>query len=84
MQEERTMQVVIKELEQMGIDYEVVPDGGIIGIINGEQNGKSIILRADLDALPMKEEAVNLNQPKIVVSKNDQAAHTCGHDGLTI
>lgn len=83
MQEERTMQVVMKELENMGIDYEVVPDGGIIGIINGEQEGKSIILRADLDALPMKEDDENLNQPKLVVSKNDQAAHTCGHDGHT-
>lgn len=83
MQEERTIQVVIEELKKMGIEYEIVPNGGIIGIIKGKQAGKSIILRADLDALPMKEEEKNLNQSKIVVSKNDDAAHTCGHDGHT-
>ncbi|GAA3332846.1 hypothetical protein GCM10020331_094560 [Ectobacillus funiculus] len=44
---------------------------------------KSLVLRADLDALPMKEEELNLKERKIVVSTNDEAAHTCGHDGHT-
>ncbi|MGG1658308.1 amidohydrolase [Brevibacillus sp. NRS-1366] len=83
MQEVRTMKVVAEELERMGIPYEMVPEGGIIGIIEGEQAGKSIILRADLDALPMQEEETNVKGKKIVVSQNDQAAHTCGHDGHT-
>jgi amidohydrolase len=81
LQEERTMKVVTEELEKMGIEVEVVPNGGVIGIINGEEEGKSLVLRADLDALPMKEEELNLKERKIVVSKNDKAAHTCGHDG---
>lgn len=83
LQEERTIKVVTRELAEMGIEYELVPNGGIIGYIKGGTEGKSLILRADLDALPMKEEKMNLNQLKQVVSKNDEAAHTCGHDAHT-
>lgn len=83
LQEHRTIGVVTSELEKMGIPYEVVPNGGVIGMIEGAQPGKGLILRADLDALPMKEEDVNLKTRKLVVSETDQAAHTCGHDGHT-
>ncbi|WP_312116935.1 amidohydrolase [Brevibacillus reuszeri] len=83
MQEVRTMKVVTDELEKLGIAYEVVPNGGIIGTIYGEQEGKALILRSDLDALPMQEEETNLKGKKTVVSLNDDAAHTCGHDGHT-
>lgn len=64
LQEHRTIGVVTSELEKMGIPYEIVPNGGVIGIIEGAQPGKSLILRADLDALPMKEENVNLKTKK--------------------
>lgn len=83
LQEERTIKVVTEELTKMGIPYEIVPNGGVIGTIEGTQPGKTIVLRADLDALPMKEEPTNLKGPKVVVSKYDHAAHTCGHDGHT-
>lgn len=83
LQEVRTMKVVTDALVRLGIKYEIVPDGGIIGYIQGNQPGKALILRADLDALPMKEEENNLKKKKAVVSENDQAAHTCGHDGHT-
>lgn len=83
MQEKRTIRVVTEHLESMNIPYEIVPYGGVIGFIDGEQPGKTLILRADLDALPMKESPVNLKQEKVVVSKTDKAAHTCGHDGHT-
>lgn len=83
LQEERTIQVITSELDKMGIPYEIIPDGGVIGVIEGKHPGKSIALRADMDALPMKEEDQNLKQPKVVVSKYDDAAHTCGHDGHT-
>lgn len=81
--EVRTMKVVTDELVKLGIDYEIVSDGGIIGYIEGHQSGKTLILRADLDALPMKEEENNLKKKKGVFSETDQAAHTCGHDGHT-
>lgn len=83
MEEERTIQVVTKELERLNIKYEVIPYGGVIGYIEGSQPGKTLVLRADLDALPMKESPKNLTQEKVVVSKYDDAAHTCGHDGHT-
>lgn len=83
MQETRTIQLVVDKLKQLGIRYEIVPDGGVIGYIEGHQPGKTLVLRADLDALPMKESSKNLTQEKIVVSKIDHAAHTCGHDGHT-
>lgn len=83
MEEERTVRVVTTELEKMGIQYELVPYGGIIGRIDGKKQGKTLILRADLDALPMQEATENLATEKIVVSKNENAAHLCGHDGHT-
>jgi amidohydrolase len=83
LQEVRTMKVVTEELEKMGIPFEVVPNGGIIGFIEGEQDGKTLVLRADLDALPMQEEETNLYKNKVIVSQYDDVAHTCGHDGHT-
>lgn len=64
LQEVRTIKVVTEELERLGIEFEIVSNGGIIGIIEGATSGKSIILRADLDALPMNEEETNLNQKR--------------------
>ncbi|MBN6205360.1 amidohydrolase [Ralstonia pickettii] len=81
--EERTMKLITGELEKLNLEYEVVPNGGIISIIEGEQPGKSIVLRGDIDALPMKEETTNLKGLRKVISKTDNAAHMCGHDGHT-
>lgn len=83
LQEVRTMNVVTQELSDLGIPFEIVQDGGIIGFIHGAQSGRTIILRADLDALPMKESELNLKQKKAVTSTIDNAAHTCGHDAHT-
>lgn len=83
MQEEKTIQFVTEELKRMDIPFTIVPDGGIIGKIEGEKPGRTLILRADLDALPMQEADVNLSQRKNVVSKIDGVAHTCGHDAHT-
>lgn len=44
----------------------------------GQPDGKVILLRADMDALPMAEES---GEP--FASKNPHAAHTCGHDTHT-
>lgn len=83
MEEERTIQVVTDYLTKLGIDFEIVPHGGIIGYIRGKSGGKTVVLRADLDALPMQESSRNLRYEKEVVSKVDGAAHMCGHDGHT-
>ncbi|MCD2136750.1 amidohydrolase [Salinicoccus halitifaciens] len=82
-EETRTITKIISELEGMGLQCEVVPNGGIISIIEGGSPGKTLVLRADIDALPMKEDDTNLKMQKKIISKYDDAAHTCGHDGHT-
>lgn len=83
MNEIKTIQFVCNELKKMDIPYEIVPDGGIIATIKGNTPGKTLILRADLDALPMEEATTNLKKEKLVVSKIAGIAHTCGHDAHT-
>lgn len=82
-EEKRTMAKIIRELLGMGLGYEVIPNGGIISIIDGDAPGKTLVLRGDIDALPMKEDEYNLKTKKAVVSEFDDAAHMCGHDGHT-
>ncbi len=80
--ETNTKKVVMEELKKMGIEAED-RDGGIIGWINKGKKGKKIGLRADIDALPMKEAEDNLKGPRKYCSKTDAAMHACGHDGHT-
>ncbi|MBR0441904.1 MAG: amidohydrolase [Firmicutes bacterium] len=76
-----TVRFIRDELERMGIEYINIPDGGVLGIINDGAEGKTVLLRADVDALPMKENEVNGGgQPKVCVSSVDGIAHMCGHD----
>ena len=69
-------------LESFGVDEIVTGIGqtGVVGIINGKKNesGKTIGLRADMDALPITEET-----GKEYASKIDGKMHACGHDGHT-
>ncbi len=80
--EVRTMKIVREQLSAFGIDHKTV-QGGIVGSFKGKGPGKKIILRADMDALPMQEHPHNLKGPKSCVSQIDGVAHTCGHDGHT-
>ncbi len=78
--EEKTISMVIAELDKFGIPYKIVENGGLLGFINGNKPGKTIALRADMDALPVEESDINLLRKKIVVSENPGVAHMCGHD----
>ena len=72
-----TIDFVRRELEKMGYDVRDC-GGGLTTVIEGAQSGKTFLLRADMDALPMAEES---GLP--YASKNPKAAHTCGHDTHT-
>ena len=79
MQETRTSQKVNDLLKSWGIKtYTGVGKKGIVGILEGNNPGKTIGLRADMDALPI-EEKTNLPYS----SKNPGVMHACGHDAHT-
>lgn len=79
--EERTVKRICEELEKMGIPYINVENGGVFGFLGDETKGKTVLLRADIDALPIQESEVNGGgQKKPVVSENKGVAHMCGHD----
>src|SRR4051812_10215576 len=75
-QEFETSKFVQKKLEELGISFEIKATTGVVGLIKGKNPGKRIIaLRADMDALPIKEEnAVEYR------SKHEGIMHACGHD----
>ena len=74
----KTQEYVMKKLDELKIEYKKgVKDSSIIGIIKGNAGGKTVALRADMDALAIKE-ATGLN----FSSENDNM-HSCGHDAHT-
>lgn len=78
-----TLEFVKGKLTEFGIQFEEIKNGGILAWVGDESKGKKVLLRADLDALPLQENPKNLSQEKVVVSQNDGVCHACGHDGHT-
>ncbi len=75
-QEYSTSNLVISELESLGLSIEKNLAGtGVLATLEGHKEGKTILLRADMDALPI-EEGVDLK----FKSKNLGIMHACGHD----
>ena len=71
-----TSKRIKEELEKMDISYTAAAQTGIIATIEGEKSGKTVALRADMDALEVEE----LNEVDYK-SKNKGVSHACGHDG---
>lgn len=82
-EEAATLALIRKALDQAQIEYEEVPDGGILAFIGRAESGASVLLRADCDALPMEESSRNALMEKAVTSECPGKAHTCGHDAHT-
>jgi len=75
-QEFETSKFVQQRLDEFGIPFEIKANTGVVGLIKGRDPGKkTIALRADMDALPIKEE--NNVEYK---SKREGIMHACGHD----
>lgn len=76
MQEVETTKSIAADLEAMGIEYKTFPDHtGVLGVIHGGKPGRGIMLRADIDGLPVKE---CTGAP--YASQNEGVMHACGHD----
>src|SRR6266540_201547 len=71
-----TSKFVQQKLNEFGIAFEIKATTGVVGLIKGKNPDKKIIaLRADMDALPIKEEN-NVDYK----SKREGVMHACGHD----
>lgn len=75
-EEFRTQKIVIEYLNQCGLEVSKMAKTGVVGLLRGENPGPTILLRGDMDALPMTEEA---DVP--FKSLNDGVMHSCAHDG---
>ena len=77
--EVRTAQIVENYLKALGLDVKTgVAKTGVVGLLKGKEKGKTILLRADMDALPIEE--MNDIPYKSI---NKGVMHACGHDGHT-
>lgn len=76
-EEKKTAEIIAEELRKMGISdiKENVNGHGIIAEIHGAGDGKIVALRADMDALQIKEET---GLP--YKSESEGLMHACGHD----
>lgn len=75
-QEHETTAYLVSELEKLGIPVQTFSDyTGCIATIQGGQPGKTVMLRADIDALPIQE-----NSGVAFESVHPGVMHACGHD----
>jgi len=74
-EEVRTTKEIAEDLKNMGIEVETFPDyNGLVGTIKGDKPGKTVMLRADIDALPVEEHT------GLPFSSTNCNMHACGHD----
>lgn len=72
----RTSELVYNELQGLGLEIQKEVGGtGIVALLRGENHGKTLLLRADMDALPIDEDT-SLD----FKSENKGVMHACGHD----
>lgn len=80
-EEKETAKFIVEKLQEFGVDEIRTNVGngyGIVAKIEGSHPGPTVALRADFDALRIREEA---DVP--FKSKNESFMHACGHDGHT-
>jgi amidohydrolase len=87
-QEVRTAKLVADHLRALGMEVKTGVGGtGVVGLLKGgKPGGKVVALRADMDALPVKENTGLSFASKVVArnfGKDSPVMHACGHDGHT-
>jgi amidohydrolase len=76
-QEVRTAGIIADELRQLGLEVQTgVAQTGVVALLEGEQDGLTVLYRADMDALPIQEDT-----GLAFASQNQGVMHACGHDG---
>src|SRR5688572_21574491 len=75
-QEKRTADLIARRLQELGLEVERVAGTGVIGLIRGGKAGKTLLIRADMDALPLQEQS-----KAEYCSTVPNMMHACGHDG---
>jgi amidohydrolase len=77
MEETRTSETIANRLNDLGLKVDRrIGKTGVVGLLEGKGPGKTVMLRADMDALPIQEE-----NDVIYRSQNEGVMHACGHDG---
>ena len=75
----RTGGIVAKELEALGLEVtKGVGKTGVVGLLEGAKPGPTLLIRFDMDALPMSEDT-----GAEYASRTPGVMHACGHDGHT-
>lgn len=78
-QETRTAGIVATVLADLGLEVRTgVGKTGVVGLLEGDHDGPTLLIRADMDALPIQEE----NRTEYV-SETLGVMHACGHDAHT-
>jgi amidohydrolase len=79
MQETRTAGLIAERLRNLGIEVQTgIAGTGVVGLLRGGGRGKTVALRADIDALPMQD-----LKKVSYASEVPGVAHSCGHDAHT-
>lgn len=76
--EHKTSALVERELARAGIPTRRMAQTGVVGLLEGSKPGKTLLLRADMDALPLPERS---GEP--FASTVPNVMHACGHDAHT-
>jgi amidohydrolase len=74
-EEFRTSKAVCSYLKELGLEVRLLATTGVVGLLKGNRPGPTVLLRADMDALPLQE--MNSVPYKSIF---DGKAHACGHD----
>lgn len=76
----RTSAFIRQELEKMGLSVHAVGETGLLAVLDTGREGPHVLLRADMDALPVQESPENLVHKRTCISENEGFCHACGHD----
>ena len=78
-EEFRTANIVAETMDNLGLEVQIgVGKTGVVAILEGDSDGPTVLVRADMDALPINE----MNQTDYISTVSNKM-HACGHDGHT-